>query len=62
MKILFQLTDEDAQELALRKIGRELTEMELYNVKKGVAWGLDCWSDVMIDSIKEATNKNNKIK
>ncbi len=51
---IFVLTGEDVIECA-REMGiREetITDDVLYQVRKGVEWGLECWSEVM----KEASN------
>jgi hypothetical protein len=47
MEHVFLLSVEDVQYVAREKIGRELSEDELEDVKKGVEWGLDCWEDVV---------------
>jgi hypothetical protein len=51
---IFVLTREDVIECA-REMGipeKAITDDVLYQVKKGVAWGLECWSYV----VKEAIN------
>ena len=53
MKILFQLTDEDAQILAMKKIGRKLSAEELEKVKTGLEFGLEYWEEVIITAIEE---------
>lgn len=53
MEEIFVISVEDVQHLALKKIGRELTQDELYKVKKGIEFGLECWEEVVIASIKE---------
>lgn len=58
MKVLFVLTDEDAQILARDKVGRELTDDELECVKKGVEFGLECWEEVMNTAIEEVINNS----
>lgn len=57
MKVLFQLTDEDAQYLAMKVIERELSEDELRRVKKGLEFGLEYWEEVMITAIKEIADE-----
>ena len=54
-RILFSVSEEDAQIEADRILGRKLTEDELYRVKKDLGFGLECWYEVLIDAIKEAT-------
>jgi hypothetical protein len=56
-KILFLISEEDAQIEAQRILGRRLTDEELYRVKKGLEFGLECWAEVLIEAIKEATSK-----
>lgn len=58
--VLFILTDEDAQTMAQTQIGRALTEDELYSVRKGLEWGLECWAEVMETAIEEATRDSQK--
>jgi len=51
---IFVLTKEDVLECA-REMGipeEAITDDVLYQVKKGVSWGLGCWSEV----VKEAIN------
>ena len=60
--VLFILTDADAQIMAKERIGRELTEDELYSVRKGLEWGLECWNEVMSVAIDEAVRNNAKEK
>ena len=38
--IIFQITEEDLQNEAIERIGRKLTEDEIYSAKKGIEWGL----------------------
>ena len=53
MKEIFCILPEDVQNVALRKVGRKLTEDELYQVKKGIEFGLEHWEEVVINSINE---------
>lgn len=39
-RVLWVLLEDDAQEMAKRKLGRRLTEDELYRVKKGLENGM----------------------
>lgn len=53
---IFILTREDVINCA-REIGISedaITDDVLYQVKKGVEWGLECWSDVTKVAIREA--------
>ena len=54
MDYIFQIGVEDAQYLAKKRIGRELSIEELQRVKKGVEFGLElCWDDVVKTAIDE---------
>jgi hypothetical protein len=53
---IFVLTREDVIGCA-REIGipeESITDDVLYQVKKGVEWGLECWSEVMKEAIDMA--------
>ena len=53
---IFILTREDVIGCA-RQMGiseEAITDDVLYQVKKGVEWGLECWSEVVKTAIKEA--------
>jgi len=54
--VIFQLTREDvmiyAEQMGIPK--EAVTDDVLYQVKKGVEWGLECWSDVMKEAINMA--------
>jgi hypothetical protein len=55
-KVIFILTKEDVQECA-REMGipaETITQDVLARVKKGVEWGLECWSEVMKEAIDMA--------
>ena len=56
-EIIFLLQTEDVQNEALSKLGRKLTEDELYKVKKGVEFGLDCWPEVVSYAIDDLEQK-----
>ncbi|MBL7197301.1 MAG: hypothetical protein ISS47_04330 [Candidatus Omnitrophica bacterium] len=47
MKNIFVVPVEDVQYLARQKFGRQLNADELYQVKKGVEFGLEYWEDVV---------------
>jgi hypothetical protein len=53
MEHIFLLSVGDIQFVAKDKIGRDLNEDELEQVKKGVEWGLDCWEEVVKTAIDE---------
>ncbi|MCL2417455.1 MAG: hypothetical protein FWD02_05930 [Bacteroidales bacterium] len=38
--VVFQITIEDLQCEAMERLGRELTDDEIYTAKKGVEWGI----------------------
>ena len=53
---IFILTKEDvigeAKEMGIPE--EAITDDVLYQVKKGVEWGLECWTEVVKTAIKEA--------
>ena len=54
--VIFILTKEDVLECA-REMGipaEAITDDVLSQVKKGVEWGLECWSEVMKEAINFA--------
>lgn len=57
-RILYQIIEEDAQLLAQKRIGRKLTDDELYQVKKGIEWGMECWTIVVNTAIDLAVQKS----
>ena len=46
-RLIFAITAEEVQEIAKEVLGRELTEAELRNAKRGIESGLDSWSEVV---------------
>jgi hypothetical protein len=56
--VIFVLSKEDvlmcADEIGIPR--EQITDDVLALVKKGVEWGLECWSDVTKVAIKEAIN------
>ena len=64
-KVLFQLSQLDVieciRELDLPYIvdvETTVTDEFLEEVKKGLEWGLECWSDVMKVAVREALEKH----
>ncbi len=55
MKDVFVISVEDIQNIALKEIGRKLSNDELHKVKKGIEFGLEFWEDIVICAIKEIT-------
>lgn len=53
MKDIFVICVEEVQNIAVKKIGRKLTDEELHRVKKGIEFGLECWEDVVLNAIEE---------
>ena len=47
MENIFVVPVEDVQYLAMKKFGRKLDADELYQVKKGVEFGLEYWEGVV---------------
>ena len=58
MENIFAVPVADVQYLSLKKIGRMLTDDELYTVKKGVEFGLECWEEVVIYAIENVQEMN----
>jgi hypothetical protein len=57
-KILYVLVEDDAQDVAQREFGRELTEDELYQVRKCLEWGLgETATDIMEVAVGEAVTR-----
>ena len=55
-EVVFILTREDVNECA-GEMGipqEDITDDVFYQVKKGVEWGLECWSEVMKEAINMA--------
>ena len=53
---IFVLTREDVIECAreMNILEEAITDDVLYQVRKGVEWGLECWSEVMKEAINMA--------
>ncbi len=63
MEVICPITIGDLQNDALKRIGRELTDDELYIAKKCVESGLLCVMSITLKAaIDEAIDKNNKTK
>lgn len=52
--VVFELINEDVQEVATEEIGRQLTEKELQTVRTAVGKRFDCWYEFVCDAIEEA--------
>ena len=58
-EVIYPITIGDLQDDAVRRIGRELTDDELYVAKKCVESGLSCIMDITLKAaIEEAMDKN----
>ncbi len=56
-KIIFSVTVEELQDTTIKKIGRELTDEELYTAIKGVESGLSFGINTILQTaIEEAVN------
>ena len=56
MDYIFKIGVDDAQHIARKRIGRELTIEELEKVQKGVEFGLELsWDEVVKTAIDEIT-------
>ena len=63
MKVLYPITVDDLQNDAIKRIGRKLTDDELYTAKKCVELGLSSIMDITLKSaIEEAVEKSRKTK
>lgn len=60
MKDIFTISEEDVQNVALKKIGKILNQEELYKVKKGIASGLELWGDIVVYAIEEIFSAKEK--
>lgn len=60
-KLLWHLSEVDAQKIAKEKINRKLTEAELLSVQKALESGFEnCWHDILesaVDSVIEESAK-----
>ncbi|OGF22363.1 hypothetical protein A2Y83_04010 [Candidatus Falkowbacteria bacterium RBG_13_39_14] len=62
-EVIYPITIVDLQNDAIKRIGRELTDDELYIAKKCVESGLSCVLDITLKAaIEEAVNKNSQTK
>jgi len=57
-RILHVIVEDDAQELAKKIVGRELTADELYSVKKGLEHGLSDYWISLETAIRDAVEEN----
>ena len=63
MKVLYPITVDDLQNDAIKRIGRKLTDDELYTAEKCVELGLSSIMDITLKSaIEEAVEKSRKTK
>ena len=56
--VIFVLTRDDVIECA-REMGiseAAITDDVLAQIKKGIEWGLECWSEVVKEAIRSAIN------
>lgn len=60
MSHIFSIFVEGAQDVALRKIGRKLSDYELYRVGKGMRSAFEMWEEVLTHAIKEVVSENKK--
>ena len=58
MDYIFKIGVDDVQEIALKRIGRELSIEELKRVKKGVEFGLELSWDVVVKTAIEEVAGN----
>jgi len=63
MKVIYPITVDDLQNDAIKRIGRKLTDDELYTAEKCVELGLSSIMDITLKSaIEEAVEKSRKTK
>ena len=48
---IFSVSKEEVQNLAKKKFGKFLDEIELKEVQKRIEFGLECWEDVVIYAV-----------
>lgn len=56
VKDVFLIQVEDVQDIASDYIGRELTDEELYRVKKGIESGFSNWDEIVRSAIWDVMN------
>jgi len=62
-EVIYPLTVDDLQEDALARIGRKLSDDELYTAKKCIESGLSFIMDITLKAaIEEAVERNNETK
>lgn len=59
--LLYSISKEDVQYLALNEYGRELSEEELIQVEKGLMWGLNSGLDIVFNTIFSDILKMKKV-
>jgi len=57
MEEMFNISVEDVQEIAVKRIKRELTVDELYKVRKGIQSGLEHWTEIVVYAIDEVVDE-----
>ncbi|TSC92462.1 MAG: hypothetical protein CEN91_436 [Candidatus Berkelbacteria bacterium Licking1014_85] len=58
-EVIYPLTVDDLQKDAIKRIGRKLTDDELYTAKKSIESGLSFVMDITLKAaIEEAVDKN----
>jgi len=55
--VVFQLINEDVQEVATEEIGRQMTDKELQRVRTAVEKQFDCWYEFVCRAIEEALER-----
>ena len=50
-ELLFYITKEDVQNEVMEKLGRHLTDEELYVARNGLDWGLTTGIDIVYETI-----------
>jgi hypothetical protein len=59
-KYIFGIQYAEVQHIAEEKMGRRLNSDELYQVQKGIQFGLECWEDVIGYAVDELMDSQEK--
>jgi len=57
---IFAIQVAEVQNLAKKKFGKFLDEIELKEVQKRIEFGLECWEDVVIYAVEDVLNNKSK--
>lgn len=57
---IFVIKISEVQHIAKKVVGRYLDEIEIKEVQKRIQFGLECWEEVVIYSIRDVINNQDK--